>query len=153
MSRAFTKERDDVPDPVIDAHVTGDPVLVTPAGRSMLEERLARTQSAAERKRLEHLLADIVVVEPPADRSIVGFGATVDVRAPAIGERRFTIVGPNEADVPAGRIGAASPLGKALLGARVGEVVTWHRPIGDVELTIAAISYDVAAHADDHSPA
>ena len=142
MSRAFTKEReDDIPEPVIDSHVAGVPVPVTPAGRSLLEEQLNRAQSPAERKRIENRIADIVVLEPPADRSVVAFGATVDVRVEGVGPRRFTIVGADEADIPAGRISAHSPLGSALLGARVGDVVTWHRPVGDVAVTIDALDY------------
>jgi transcription elongation factor GreB len=144
MSRAFTTERDDLPEPVIDSHVAGVPVPVTPAGRALLEHQLQRAQSPAERKRLENRIADIVVLEPPADRSVVAFGATVDVRVGSAGPRRFTIVGADEADVPAGRISAVSPLGKALLGARVGDVVTWHRPVGDVAVTVDAIAYETA---------
>jgi transcription elongation factor GreB len=147
MSRAFIKDRDDdVPEPVIDSHVPGVPVPVTPAGRSFLEEQLHRAQSPAERKRLENLIADIVVLEPPADRSVIAFGATVDVRVDSVGPRRFTIVGADEADVPAGRISALSPLGRALLGARAGDVVTWHRPVGDVAVTIDAITYEAGPH-------
>ncbi|MGD0473086.1 MAG: GreA/GreB family elongation factor [Candidatus Velthaea sp.] len=143
MSRAFIKDRDDdVPELVIQSHIAGVPVPVTPAGRSLLQEQLQRAQSPAERKRLENLIADIVVPEPPADRGVVAFGATVDVRVDAAAPRRFTIVGADEADVPAGRISALSPLGKALLGARVGDVVTWRRPVGDVAVTIDAIAYE-----------
>jgi transcription elongation factor GreB len=142
MSRAFTTERDDLPEPVIDSHVAGVPVPVTPAGRMLLEDQLQRAQSPAERKRLESRIADLVVLEPPADRSVVAFGATVDVRVDSVGPRRFTIVGADEADVPAGRISAVSPLGKALLGARAGDIVTWHRPVGDLAVTVDGIAYE-----------
>jgi transcription elongation factor GreB len=145
MSRAFTSERDDLPEPVIDSHVAGVPVPVTPAGRSLLEEQLQRAQSPAERKRLESRIADLVVLDPPADRSVVAFGATVDVRVDAGGSRRFTIVGADEADVAAGRVSAESPLGNALLGARAGDVVTWHRPVGDAAVKIEAIAYEGAS--------
>jgi transcription elongation factor GreB len=145
MSRAFTTERDDAPEPVIDSHVAGVPVPVTPAGRSLLEEQLQRAQGPAERKRLENRLADVVVQEPPADRSVVAFGATVDVRLDAGSPRRFTIVGADETDVAAGRISAQSPLGSALLGARVGDVVTWHRPVGDAVVKVEAIAYEGSA--------
>jgi transcription elongation factor GreB len=144
MSRAFTTERDDIPEPVIDSHVAGVPVPVTPAGRSLLEEQLHRAEGPAERKRLENRIADLVVLEPPADRSVIAFGATVDVRVDAGASRRFTIVGADEADVAAGRISVNSPLGSALLGARAGDVVTWHRPVGDAEVTIDAVAYEGA---------
>src|SRR5664279_2802348 len=96
MSRAFTTERDDAPEPVIDSHVAGVPVRVTPAGRSLLQEQLQRAQGPAERKRLENRIADLVVSEPPADRTVIAFGATVDVRVDAGPNRGFTIVGAGE---------------------------------------------------------
>jgi transcription elongation GreA/GreB family factor len=51
----------------------------------------------------------------------------------------FTIVGEDEADVAQGKISWVSPLAKALLNARVGDVVTWRRPVGDKELQILSI--------------
>lgn len=147
MSRAFTTERDDVPEPVIDSHVAGVPVPVTPAGRSLLEKQLAKAQSPAERRRLESRIADLVVLEPPADRGVVAFGATVDVRVDGAARRRFIVVGADEADVAAGRISADSPLGRALVGARAGDIVTWHRPVGDAAVTIDAVAYERSAPA------
>ncbi len=35
-----------------------------------------------------------------------------------------------------------SPLARALLGSQVGDQIVWHRPAGDVELTIRSIRYD-----------
>lgn len=142
MSRAFTKERDDAPEPVIDSHIPGLAVPVTARGQRELQAQLERTQSATERKRLEALVPDLAVVEPPEDRAVVAFGATVDVHAEPIGARRFTVVGPEEVDVAAGRISDASPLGAALVGAHIGDRVRWQRPAGDIVLTIDAIAYD-----------
>ncbi len=152
MSRAFTKERDDAPEPVIETHSAGVPVRVTAAGEAKLKLELAQTESPAERKRLAGIVADLVVVEPPRDRSRVAVGATVDVRGDAIGTRRFTVVSPDEADVASGRVSDSSPLGAALLGARVGDVVMWHRPAGDAELTIDAIAYEDATHSQRPPP-
>jgi transcription elongation GreA/GreB family factor len=139
------KDREDAPEPVIVSHAAGVPVRVTPAGKAMLEEQLRSAQSPADRRRLEKLIADLVVLEPPADRTVAAFGATVNVHAEGLGRRCFKIVGSNEADVRAGRISASSPLGSALLGAHAGDVVTWHRPVGDLALTVEAIGYDGAA--------
>jgi transcription elongation factor GreB len=125
MSRAFATERDDALEPV--------------------SIRTWRAQSPAERKRLENRLADRVVQEPPADRSVVAFGATVDVRVDAGSPRRFTIVGADETDVAAGRISAQSPLGSALLGACAGDVVTWHRPLGGAAATVETVAYESVA--------
>ncbi len=47
----------------------------------------------------------------------------------------------DEADVTAGRISWASPLAKAMIGAKVGDTVKWRRPAGDAEVEITKISY------------
>ncbi len=55
--------------------------------------------------------------------------------------RSFAIVGEDEADAAAGKVSWVSPLARALLGSSVGDIVTWRRPTGDVELEIVAIDY------------
>jgi transcription elongation GreA/GreB family factor len=79
---------------------------------------------------------------PPGDRGTAGFGATVVVDGGPKPAQRFTIVTDDEADVRSGRIGLTSPLAQALSGARVGQQVVWHRPIGDLTLKITSIDYD-----------
>ena len=59
-------------------------------------------------------------------------------------QQTYTLVGEEEADVKAGKIGSTSPLGEALIGARAGDSVVWHRPAGDRKLTIKSIAYDHA---------
>jgi transcription elongation factor GreB len=110
MSRAFTKERDDAPEPAL--------VL-----------------------RPRRIYGDIMPA-PPDDRGMVGFGATVDVEGAGPQPRTFTLVAPDRSDVASGRIGFDSPLAQALVGARVGDRVVWHRPVGDATLTVVAITYD-----------
>lgn len=75
----------------------------------------------------------------PADE--VHFGAVVTVED-ADGERHeFSIVAEDESDVGSGAVSWVSPLAKAMLGARVGDTVTWHRPAGNLELHIIGIRY------------
>jgi transcription elongation factor GreB len=71
----------------------------------------------------------------------VVFGATVSVRDEEGREREFQIVGIDEADVKAGKISWISPLAKALLGAKNGDVVTLRTPGGEQELEIIRLSY------------
>lgn len=52
---------------------------------------------------------------------------------------QYTIVGPTEADPPAGRISNESPVGKALLGKRVGDQVQVMAPRGVMRLTVTEI--------------
>lgn len=77
----------------------------------------------------------------PADRTTVGFGATVRISDGAGFDRTFTIVKDAQADVPTGKIGMSSPLAEALLGARAGGRVIWHRPVGDLKLQVIELSY------------
>ncbi|MCM2279382.1 MAG: transcription elongation factor GreB [Oligoflexia bacterium] len=92
-------------------------------------------------KRLE----SAVIVDPGdparqgADRVL--FGATVLVRDEEGRERTYRIVGVDEADVRNGQISWISPIAKALLNGRVGDVVTLRTPRGDEELEIVAIRY------------
>lgn len=51
-------------------------------------------------------------------------------------EESYTIVGSTEADPGKGRISNESPIGKALLGHTVGDVVTVNTPGGEIEFTI-----------------
>jgi transcription elongation factor GreA len=51
----------------------------------------------------------------------------------------FKIVGATEANSLKGKISNESPLGKALLGASIGDVVKIEAPVGDIEYTILDI--------------
>ncbi len=75
----------------------------------------------------------------PADEA--HFGAIVIVREADGKQHEFSIVGEDEADVTHGKVSWLSPLAQAMIGAQVGEVVTWRRPAGDTELEIVAIRY------------
>jgi transcription elongation factor GreB len=91
---------------------------------------------------LQKLLEEAVVVDP-AERGQVAkayFGAWVTVEDEEGEEATYQLVGKDEFDAAAGRISLDSPLGKALLGKRVGESVTVRRPRGDTEVTVVAIA-------------
>jgi transcription elongation factor GreB len=79
---------------------------------------------------------------PPADHGEVGFGATVVVDGVGPEPRSFTIADADQTDLAAGRLGIDSPLAQALIGARAGDSVTWHRPAGDRPLRIVSITYE-----------
>jgi len=141
MSRAFVKELEDVPERELALKPSNEPAPVTARGHARLRTALKAAKDPAERARLEATLARQYVVAPPKDRSVAAFGATVSVSGAAREVRRFTIVGPDEVDIPAGEIGADSPLAQALLGARAGDVVVWQRPAGERTLTIRSVEY------------
>jgi transcription elongation GreA/GreB family factor len=141
MSRAFTKERDDAPEPEVVPPARTGPNYLTAAGLAELRARLEAADDPRERERLQHSLEAAVVVEPPEDRSVVAFGATVVVADSSRKQQTYTLVGEEEADVKAGKISATSPLAEALLGAHAGDHVVWHRPAGDRKLTVKSVAY------------
>jgi transcription elongation factor GreA len=89
-------------------------------------------------------LARLNVVDPAQSRGdTVAFGATVTLAFVDMEETlRYQIVGPDEADIKANRISYLSPIARALIGKRSGEVVTVRVPKGEVEVEISSILYE-----------
>jgi transcription elongation factor GreB len=83
------------------------------------------------------------VVDPAAqpDKARVYFGATVEIADEDDARRVLTLVGDDEADAGAGRIGWNSPLARALRGAVVGDVRRVTLPGGDKEWEVMVVGY------------
>lgn len=75
------------------------------------------------------------------DKSRVFFGATVEIADEDDARRKVTIVGDDEQDASADRIGWSSPLARALRGAAVGNLRTVRLPGGEKEWEVIAIRY------------
>jgi transcription elongation factor GreB len=88
----------------------------------------------------KRLAAAVVVKGSPSDSDQVRFGARVTVVDEEGAERSYVIVGPDESNPDTGHLSFQSPVGRALMKRRVGDVVVVKRPIGDLELEITAIS-------------
>jgi transcription elongation factor GreB len=168
MSKAFTKESDDgpfdelYPEPK-DLLPPGIKNYVTPFGGDALRAELTRLErevrpqiaagkDSAKRKRLETLdrriqflrdrVANMVVVDPKTqEQDSVRFGATVVVADEDGNEKTYQIVGVDESDPSASKISWISPIAKALISAKVSDIVTLELPDGDVELEILEIVY------------
>jgi transcription elongation factor GreB len=84
------------------------------------------------------------VVDPAAqpDRSRVFFGARVDIADEDDKRQTVQLVGDDEQDAGAGRIGWNSPLARALRGASVGDLRTVTLPAGSREWEVMGIAYD-----------
>jgi transcription elongation factor GreA len=81
--------------------------------------------------RLNERLRAARVVEAPAKSDVVAFGTTVTVADDESGrEATWTLVGPTEADIGAGKLSSESPMAKALMGRRPGDEVDVHTPRG-----------------------
>lgn len=87
---------------------------------------------------LEELLKQVVLINNNHS-STVKLGSTVKVNTDS-GQDSFTLVGEWEADPKESKISYESPLGKALLGKKVGEKVEVEAPAGKIVYTIEAIN-------------
>jgi transcription elongation factor GreB len=97
-------------------------------------------------RRLGHLariMKEAKMVDPARQqaRDQVRFGATVELADEEDNRRTVTIVGNDEADATAGRIGWSAPVARALIGARVGDERTVRLPSGEKSYEIIAIRY------------
>jgi transcription elongation GreA/GreB family factor len=154
MSRAFVKEQDEaqglaeLPDRPISPH----PNLVTVEGLAAIDAALARAQGDYEQAKAggdRHQIASAgrelrywsarrstaEIVPAPKDTDKVHFGSRVTVIRGDGRRQSFRIVGEDEADPARGTLSYASPLGHALIGKSVGDVVQ----AGTSEAEIAAI--------------
>jgi len=84
----------------------------------------------------------VIVKQEAASHSEVRFGAQVDVEDENGKRSSYLIVGPDEASPSDGRISFQSPLGRALMKRKVGDVVSVTRPAGEIEIEIKAIRYE-----------
>jgi transcription elongation factor GreB len=166
MSRAFVKESDDdnaageLPERPLPLHVN----YVTANGLALLQSRVreltqrherlkpqSHEDSTAKHKVLE-IERDLRYFRSQLDRATlvdttnqpreqVHFGAIVKIEDDEGGEQVFSIVGDDEADVAAGKISWASPLARALIGAKTGDTISWRRPSGEAEVHIVDVRY------------
>lgn len=65
-------------------------------------------------------------------------------------EITYTLVFPDQADAGQGRVSILAPIGTALLGYRVGDVIEWKVPAGIVKLKVEKILYQPEAAGDYH---
>jgi transcription elongation factor GreA len=93
--------------------------------------------------RLQERLRSAVVVEADQEADVVAFGSTVRVTDLESGrEQTYTLVGPTEADLKTGRLSAESPVARALMGARPGDVVQVESPRGARAWRVEALGAD-----------
>lgn len=89
---------------------------------------------------LEHLLRHATIIENKEDGyDVVKLGAKITIQEKDFSPEKYYIVGSREANPSNGRISNESPIGKALMGKKVGDQVTVKTPNGSLELKILAI--------------
>ncbi|MBC8095910.1 MAG: GreA/GreB family elongation factor [Akkermansiaceae bacterium] len=170
MSKAFTRESDDAPEPLLRLRPSsplppGAKNYITAEGLRELQAELnhlkeierpkfiigpedpdARRQLQIIDQQIEQLdesLATAVVVPSPAQPwDQVLFGATVTVRGRGSGETSYRLVGVDETDLDQNWVSWLSPIARALLNARLGQRVRFKFPSGEEELEIVRIDYE-----------
>jgi transcription elongation factor GreB len=92
---------------------------------------------------LARIMKDAKVVDPAKQqaRDQVRFGATVELADEDDNRRTLTLVGDDETDAAAGRIGWSAPLARALIGAMVGDERIVRLPSGEKAYEVVAIRY------------
>jgi transcription elongation factor GreB len=86
------------------------------------------------------------VIDPSQapDQTRAWFGATVTIADEDDSRRTLTLVGDDEQDASAGRIGWSAPIARALRGSAVGDLRTVRLPAGEKEWEVLAIAYPEA---------
>jgi transcription elongation factor GreB len=97
-------------------------------------------------RELAHLarrMKSLRVVDPAAqiERGKILFGAAVELADEDDNRMTVTIVGDDEQDASAGRIGWSAPLARALRGAGVGDLRSVRLPSGEKEWEVLSIAY------------
>ncbi len=100
-----------------------------------LEALVGLMSASGRRKEVEALAAEIdrahVVAATAIDRNVVTMNSRVRFQDEDSGEcQEITLAYPHEADVTTNRISVLAPIGAALLGLTVGQVISWPVPGG-----------------------
>ncbi|HWL17486.1 MAG TPA: GreA/GreB family elongation factor [Opitutus sp.] len=167
MSKAFLRESDlgTVPEPAPLAQVlpAGARNYLTQAGAERLREELTqfvqqerprltgsddpeiRRQLKVLDQRIRYLqqsLATAEIVSPPEHNDgVVRFGASVTVEAEDGEVTKYRIVGVDEADFEDSAVSWTSPIARALLNHRRGDIVRFKAPAGERRLEILHVEY------------
>ncbi|QHC97791.1 transcription elongation factor GreAB [Pseudomonas sp. R84] len=161
MSRAFVNEDNAAAqaDQPVERQVSAQPNYVTAQGLAQLQEKVAELQTLhaeqsargeqADKQRLADLQRDLryfnqrlssaQVAVAATSRDKVQIGSWVTYADEHDTEHRVQLVGEDQADASKGLINWGSPLGRALLGARLNDEVLWQRPAGDQIIEVIRI--------------
>ena len=89
---------------------------------------------------LELLLSRVEIIQPGSDLGNVRLGSTVTLQEDTYPSETYVIVGTAEADSRSGLISDISPLGRALLKHKVGDVIEVNAPDGKIRYKILSVT-------------
>lgn len=87
-------------------------------------------------KELEILLSKARIIDAPQATDVVTVGSRVTIEEDGAPTEEYVIVGAAEANPREGRISNESPLGKALIGKRIGDTTTVEAPQGSFKVKV-----------------
>lgn len=90
-------------------------------------------------KELEAILRNSVIIEKSANSGIVSIGSHVTIQEEDFDPETYHLVGPTEADPRQGRISHESPIGRALMDKKVGDIAETEAPGGKIRFKIIKI--------------
>lgn len=91
-------------------------------------------------RELEQLLSNVIIIDHvEKNLNEIGIGDYITIQEDNFEPERYHLVGPKEADPSNGKISHESPIGKALIGHKVGDVVVVDTPNGEIRLRILKI--------------
>jgi len=90
---------------------------------------------------LEHILKNVIIIDENSKHGdLVDVGAHVTIQEDDFTPETYHVVGPQEANPRQGKISHESPIGRALMGHKVGDIVDVETPGGTLHLKITSIS-------------
>lgn len=89
-------------------------------------------------KEIEYILNNALIQSSKKQTGSISIGSTIDVSVNAV-RRQLTLVGAQEADPSKGKISNESPIGRAFLGHRKGDVVRVSAPAGEMVYTVEEV--------------
>ena len=88
---------------------------------------------------LENILRNAVIIEKSTGQDFVFIGSHVTIQEGSEDPETYHLVGPTEADPRKGRISHESPIGRALMNKKVGEIAEADAPGGKIKLKVLKI--------------
>lgn len=111
-----------------------------------LSENFDYTQAKEDQERLEReisrisqMIKDVKVIKKSKDTNVVFVGHTVILQNKNGDELEVTIVGSQDTDPISGKISNTSPIGKAVIGHKIGDTIIANTPKGKVKFKISKI--------------
>jgi len=137
--------------------MSGKLIYITDNDMKRLKELImvAREFSKEDEKYLKDLEGELergkVVKSQNIPNNVITMNSKIRLRNIATQEEMiYQLVFPDNADVNQGRISILAPIGTALLGYKVGDIVKWKVPAGLTKLEVEDILYQPEAAGDYH---